>query len=501
MQCAIIIPIGPGHQTLAQECAQSVQRAFQESPGPFDDILVLTVDDSEGRYGRSRARNQAVRQAAEAGAEWVFFLDADDLLLPEAFRLVAPYVAHHDAVWGAILENQYGSSEIVKRAPQVDHIYSLRQLLDNDPVTTLQMGHFVKTRVALAHPFDESLDTGEDFDYYLRVWETQTCVKAPLPLFVNRRGAHSTGPRSANGVQWRIAAHEAMNRAKARLEASGIYGHALIGVPAGMTHVFRADATNAGDWWSLPAHYLPFANKGHLLDIAALRSDTPMHRNLVVGGGGLVSPHFPQLEQLMRRVDIRLIGWGLGHNMNVDVEAGYVEPEELRYPRYMERFDLLGVRDWGAPYRWVPCASCLHPAFSRDYPIRHEIVVYEHKRIPTGIDGFPKMTNDTGDIVAALEFLGSGRLVLTNSYHGAYWATLLGRQVIAFPFSSKFYGLKHRIPLCRAAEWEKHVAGCKVYPEALIEGRRANVDFLSDVERFLFEDSGSVAVKQRAAIG
>lgn len=499
MQCGVIIPIGPGHQTLVQECVQSVQRAFQGSPGPFDDVLLLTVDDTEGRHGRSRARNEGVRRAKEAGAEWVFFLDADDLLLPDAFRSVTPFAAHYDAVWGAILENQHGSDEIVKRAPQVDHIYSLRQLLDNDPVATLQMGHFVKTDVVLRYPFDESLDTGEDFDYYLRVWEKHACVKAPLSLFVNRRGAHSTGPRSANGAQWRVAVHEAMNRAKARLEASGIHGHAPVGAPAGMTHVFRADATNAGDWWSLPAHYLPFANKGHLLDIAALRPETPLHRSAVVGGGGLVSPHFPQLEQLMRRADIRLVGWGLGHNMKVDVEAGYVEPEALRYPRYLERFDLLGVRDWGAPYRWVPCASCLHPAFSRDYPVRHEIVVYEHKRVPTGLDGFPKMTNDTGDIVAALEFLGSGRLVLTNSYHGAYWATLLGRQTIAFPFSSKFYGLKHRIPLCRPNEWEGRVTECRIYPEALAEARRANIDFLGDVERLLFEVTGNGAVLPRAA--
>lgn len=497
MQCAVIIPIGPGHQTLAQECVQSVQRAFQGSPGPFDDVLILTVDDSEGRHGRSRARNQAVRQAAEAGAVWVFFLDADDLLLPAAFQLVSPYVAHYDAIWGAILEGQYGANDVVKRTPQVDQIFSLRQLFDNDPYTTLQMGHFVRTEVALRYPFDESLDTGEDFDYYLRVWEAHACVKAPLALFVNRRGAHSTGSRSATGVQWRVAVQEAMTRARARLEASGNYGHAALGTTTGLTHVFRADATNSGDWWSLPAHYAPFPHKGHLLDIASFRPDTPLHRNVLVGGGGLISPHFPQLEQLMHRADVRLIGWGLGHNMAVDVEAGFVEESELRYPHYLDRFDLLGIRDHGTPYRWVPCASCLHPAFSRDYPVRHEVVVYEHKRVPTGLDGFPKMTNDGNDIIAALEFLGSGRLVLTNSYHGAYWATLLGRRVIAFPFSSKFYGLKHRPALCRPAEWERHAADSKIYPAALSEARQANLEFLCDVERFLVSgrEQGTAALR------
>ena len=41
-----------------------------------------------------------------------------------------------------------------------------------------------------------------------------------------------------------------------------------------------------------------------------------------------------------------------------------------------------------------------------------------------------------------IEFIGSGDVVVTNSYHGAYWATLLGKVVVAFPWASKFYGLK-----------------------------------------------------------
>jgi FkbM family methyltransferase len=65
------------------------------------------------------------------------------------------------------------------------------------------MGHFVRTAVAAQHPFNVDLNTGEDFDYYLRLWEHQRCVKIDKIFFANRRGQQSTGPRSATGEDWR----------------------------------------------------------------------------------------------------------------------------------------------------------------------------------------------------------------------------------------------------------------------------------------------------------
>ena len=39
------------------------------------------------------------------------------------------------------------------------------------------MGHFVKTEVALANPFDEQMNAGEDFKYHLQVWRANSCIK------------------------------------------------------------------------------------------------------------------------------------------------------------------------------------------------------------------------------------------------------------------------------------------------------------------------------------
>jgi FkbM family methyltransferase len=88
----------------------------------------------------------------------------------------------------------------------------IAELLSYDPWLTVQMGHFVRTAAAAENPFDERLDCGEDFDYYLRLWSRYRCIKMPQPLFLNRRNAASTGPRSATPGQWRSAAQAAIAR-------------------------------------------------------------------------------------------------------------------------------------------------------------------------------------------------------------------------------------------------------------------------------------------------
>jgi FkbM family methyltransferase len=67
------------------------------------------------------------------------------------------------------------------------------------------MGHFVRTEVAARIRFDVEMDAGEDFKYYLELWRQARARKIESVLFVNRRGAHSVGPKSADGSQWRAA--------------------------------------------------------------------------------------------------------------------------------------------------------------------------------------------------------------------------------------------------------------------------------------------------------
>lgn len=208
MRCAVITPVGPGHERLFHECNQSVQAAIQHSRGPFNEISTISIDDTSGEKGRSAARNEAVMHAEAANIEWLYFLDADDFLFANAFDLIKSYVKEYDAIWGNIAEILPRSNQTTLRLPQIITIHDIKELLLFDPYITLQMGHFVRTEVASNNPFNESMNTGEDFDYYLRVWSNFRCIKIKEPLFINRRGLHSIGPKSADGRQWRTAVEQ-----------------------------------------------------------------------------------------------------------------------------------------------------------------------------------------------------------------------------------------------------------------------------------------------------
>jgi tetratricopeptide (TPR) repeat protein/glycosyltransferase involved in cell wall biosynthesis len=201
-RCAVITPVGPGHGQLYLECLASVENSFAKEKGIFSEIIPVRIDDPEGKLGRSGARNAGIRKAAEKDAEWIFFLDADDLMAPSAFEYASPYLEKYDGIWGCIWTVEKGEKTAGERPEQLPFLFSMHDLLSCDPYLSLQMGHFVKTSLALDTPFDETLDTGEDFDYYLRIWEEYKCIKIPLPLFYNRRGTHSLGPRSARGTEW-----------------------------------------------------------------------------------------------------------------------------------------------------------------------------------------------------------------------------------------------------------------------------------------------------------
>ncbi|HRL93289.1 MAG TPA: FkbM family methyltransferase [Pseudomonas sp.] len=203
MKCTVIIPFGPGHNKLALRAKKSVEEAISEGTGAFHDVTIILMDDRDGKLGRSKARNHAVAEASRAGADWIFFLDADDLMAAHAFNIVQQYIVDHDAVWGAIYEADIAKQIANERPNQITPITSLEQILINDPYLTLQMGHFVKTKIAIKTPFNESIDCGEDIDYYLRVWKENHCLKIDQPLFFNVRGQHSSGPRSATGQDWR----------------------------------------------------------------------------------------------------------------------------------------------------------------------------------------------------------------------------------------------------------------------------------------------------------
>lgn len=252
-----------------------------------------------------------------------------------------------------------------------------------------------------------------------------------------------------------------------------------------IVNVHRVDP-NVGDLASSPALYFPLdADERDIY--APLSMDQVTDRVVIVGGGGMFHPPF---RQQLRNIDEArprlLIGWGIGTNTHgsVQFDDGELSP----------MFNLLGVRDFGTPHRWVPCVSCMSPLFDAPAPPKHRVVVYSHGYPEPGsprppVVG-PEMTNVRRSFAEVIAFLGSGEIVLTDSYHGVYWATLLGRRVVAYAASSKFHHFRHPPAYARADEgWSDAAARAHTHTEALRECREANLSFFGDV-RALIDAAG-----------
>lgn len=245
--------------------------------------------------------------------------------------------------------------------------------------------------------------------------------------------------------------------------------------------VHRIDPSNLGDLVCAPRLYVDSLAASHPLDINFCRDPRALAgKSIILGGGGLLFPaHDRQIDCLLAAENAQRIVWGAGMNVHGS-DSFEVDPR-------LERFDLVGLRDHGTPYDWVPCASCLSTEFDRQHPIRHEIVEFSHHYYATSADpGIPRLTNDTIDLGRVVEFLASGEVVLTSSYHGAYWATLLGRKVIVLDaFSNKFLRMKHQPVLATTDTWRGRLGETRSFPGALAECRTANLTFAARVEELL----------------
>lgn len=247
----------------------------------------------------------------------------------------------------------------------------------------------------------------------------------------------------------------------------------------------RRNPKNIGDMMSTPVPHFNILAKFATIEIFRYRERQDLHlKPVIIGGGGLFSNEFfaDRLADIVASAPRHLICWGAGQNTH--------DSAVVSYPDVLRNFDLVGLRDHGSPYEWVPCASCMDPAFDNQQHPVHEVVLYNHTDFPgLKASGLPELENSVTDFSAVITFLASGATVVTTSYHGAYWATLLGRRVVVInPFSSKFHAFRHPPVLARDSDWKSALARAVSYPDALEECRDANKRFALRVGERLSND-------------
>ncbi len=199
----------------------------------------------------------------------------------------------------------------------------------------------------------------------------------------------------------------------------------------------------------------------------------------IIGGGGLINLCVDWSYNINRvsKIAKETIIWSAGFNNHYGTKT--------KIEIIWDRIKLIGVRDYNYKnFRYVPCATCVIKKFDEKFEIKRKYGVVSHQNeahpIPDEFKKYERISND--DIIEnIIEFIGSSEIVLTNSYHAAYWSILLGKKCIVFSaFSEKFKNYKY-MPEFYSGDLDSDIAKCKVYPGAMSDARKLTNKFVEDI--------------------
>jgi hypothetical protein len=237
---------------------------------------------------------------------------------------------------------------------------------------------------------------------------------------------------------------------------------------------------NLGDYQSCPLRHFAFNGFETInLDILKYQAIEPSVP-VILGGGGLIANHFSvHVMKALAAMPNPIYAWGIGHN-----DHSYKPGDCIRYPDWLNRFVRVGIRDNDGPYPFVPCPSCMSPLFDCKRDVRWPLGIYAHRSARTIPSSVKKVTsacmaNTCRRLEDALNFIGACEVVVTDSYHGMYWAALLCKPTIVFPHSSKFFLTP--FPAAIGGGIEEAITKASHFKGMLAQHRRISTQFYSEI--------------------
>jgi hypothetical protein len=254
--------------------------------------------------------------------------------------------------------------------------------------------------------------------------------------------------------------------------------------------------TNAGDVYSSPRHYFPFPE----LDVQSMsyqkfrNTFQYLSNKIIVFGGGGVLDVNKQMSNLYKELPGNniYIHWGSGSNtLNQKGVDWELSAEEINVTSDdLSKFLYVGRRDYLDYYKpnefYVPCSSAMLSDLSNGFKTKRRIGRIKHswlfqdlsvKKIPT-----ISMNLDKLSLKKIIKFIGESEVVVTSSYHAAYWGLLMNKKVIVEKnWSSKFENLKYK-PVFLESEMEEAIQKIvPVDPDYLVESRKLNINFYNKI--------------------
>lgn len=254
------------------------------------------------------------------------------------------------------------------------------------------------------------------------------------------------------------------------------------------------DRKNQGDVLSGPYNYFEFDDFEKMSWDNEILEGSPIERKaggtVIIGGGIYFTNTKPRLDRLIAKSK-NYIGWGIGLDPRTNLKE------------YISKFTLLGTRERKSPFInnknvfYVPCSSCMHDYF--DKYLNEDVRETFNKKIAIHLNhGFNEklisnkfkdfqITYTTDPFEKTIQNISSAEYVITNSYHGAYWGSLMGRKVICLTTNvPKWEGLHDGIVQTSLKFISESLEKAKPIPlEYLIECRKLNQEFYQKIKNIL----------------
>lgn len=247
------------------------------------------------------------------------------------------------------------------------------------------------------------------------------------------------------------------------------------------------DAANSGDNECTPylyfSEYFKSIGTCRPLDIPRLTPEiTEEFRKediAIIGGGGILGAcdvWDTHINTLIHAVGTAIV-WGAGYGYNVR-EYVQTRPE-------LESCKLVGLRDYSLG-SYVPCVTCMHPALDGSVQLKRKygyvLHHYYEYRKQAGID----YILNSEPLSQVIKFIQESEVVISNSYHGCYLATLAGKPVyrmIENEADIRFAFGRYPYPAYRDMDNVKAVP----HPGALKEARDITLTFFERVKQVINE--------------
>lgn len=268
-------------------------------------------------------------------------------------------------------------------------------------------------------------------------------------------------------------------------------------IQEGVVFLHYITTDNVGDISCCPKKYFKDFKKCKELEIFDYKL-SDKDKIIIIGGGGLLQEYFKtSIENIIRNgKDKIIIFWGAGLDNS--------PTGEIFDTQILSSCKLIGIRDYNTQYRYIPCVSCMSNFFDkyRKNTPKKKIRCYIHSSydfpefLISSYESYMNNQNskDKDSMKKALKFMSEAEYIITNSFHGVYWATLLNRKVIALPFtkdghtkfSDKFMTIKYKPVYVHSFNDIKNnldeiLKKAKNYEEALIDSRKINISFYKEV--------------------